>query len=485
MSIVTRAQTFVIGWACRWPRPPSILSRAIGESPITAFEPLNEPIPDLEDAAAPASARSSVVLILAATAVSGIAGYVVTWRVYTEAGAAGYGVFSVFWSALFLVVGILFGLQQESTRATAQTQVAARDAVPGGRRTSLWAFAAAAALAVGLVVIATSLLWAVPSLGAANAGLAWFVALGAALNCLVAAASGVMAGAGMWRQLAGIVALDGVLRVVGVIAVLAVTHDIVPLAIAVIAPFPLSLAVVFLTAPRAFVANARVLLGVRALVANTGRTMLAASATAVLINGFPLILSFFSGPANHSQLGSLVLAVTLTRAPILVPLTALSSFLVSRFSHHPERTGRTIALLFAGIAVVIGVLCLAAWLWGEPVMHLVFGAQFDLSAGVLVALIASSGLIGALFVSGSAVLARNLHGLYAAGWVAASAVTLALLFLPLPLAGRAALALAAGPAVGLAVHLIGMRARSRPSRPGVSSRRGAGAEAASSSPATP
>ncbi|WP_431198150.1 lipopolysaccharide biosynthesis protein [Leifsonia xyli] len=467
-------------------RPPTILSRASGERPITAFEPLNEPIPDFEEATAPRSARSSVVLILAATAISGIAGYVVTWRVYTEVGAAGYGVFSVFWSALFLVVGILFGLQQESTRATAQTvretQQAAESAAPGaGRRTSLWAFAAVAAVVVAVAVLLTSLVWAVPSLGAANAGLAWFVAVGAGLNCLVAAASGVMAGAGMWRQLATIVALDGILRVIGVVAVLSVTHDIVPLAVAVILPFPLSLAIVFLTAPRALVQNARVALGVRSLVANTGRTMLAASATAVLINGFPLVLSFFAGPENHSDLGSLVLAVTLTRAPILVPLTALSSFLVSRFSHHPEQTARTIGLLFAGIAAVILVLCGAAWLWGEPVMHLVFGSQFDLSAGVLVALIASSGLIGALFVSGSAVLARNLHGLYAAGWVAASVVTLALLFVPLPLAGRAALALAAGPAVGLVVHLVGMRL----SRGSVSSRRGAADAAASSSPARP
>lgn len=429
-----------------------------GESPITAFEPLNEPIPDIEEPGAPRSARNSVALILGATVIAGVAGYVVTWRVYTEAGAAGYGVFSVFWSALFLVVGVLFGLQQESTRATAQTvSTRGTDAAATQRTTSLWIFSAVAALTVGVVVIATSVLWAVPSLGAANAGLAWFVALGAALNCLVAAASGVMAGAGMWRQLAAIVALDGILRVVGVVGVLSVTHDIVPLAIAVILPFPVSLAIVFLSAPRALVENARVNLGVRRLIANTGRTMLAASATAVLINGFPLVLSFFAGPDNHAALGSLVLAVTLTRAPILVPLTALSSFLVSRFSHHPERTGRTVAILLAGIAAVILVLCGAAWLFGEPVMHFVFGEQFDLSAGILVALIASSGLIGALFVSGSAVLARNLHGLYAVGWVAASVVTLALLFLPLPLPERAALALAVGPAVGLVVHLVGMR----------------------------
>ncbi len=444
-----------MGPAARRGHRPSF--HALPETLITAFEPLNEPIPDLEGESAPRSARSSVVLILGATAISGIAGYVVTWRVFTSVGAAGYGVFSVFWSALFLVVGVLFGLQQESTRATAQTVIAGSTGMSRGR-VSLWAFAGVGALVVGVAVIATSPLWAVPSLGAANAGLAWLVALGAALNCLVAAASGVMAGAGMWRQLAAIVALDGILRVVGVTAVLSFSHDPVLLAIAVIAPFPISLAIVFVSAPRALVERARVAIGIRALIANTGRTMLAASATAVLINGFPLVLSFFTGPSDHAALGSLVLAVTLTRAPILVPLTALSSFMVSRFSHHPDRTGRTVAVLLAAIAAVVVVLCAAAWLWGEQVMRLVFGAEFDLAPGVLVALIASSGLIGALFVSGSAVLARNAHGLYAAGWVVASVVTLALLFVPIDLPLRAAIALAVGPLAGLVVHLGGLRA---------------------------
>ncbi|WP_018190063.1 MULTISPECIES: lipopolysaccharide biosynthesis protein [unclassified Leifsonia] len=398
----------------------------------------------------------------------------VTWRVFTETGPAGYGVFAVFWSALFLVVGILFGLQQESTRATAQTIVA-----PEGprTRTSLWMLGGLVALVTGVLAIASSSLWAPPTLGAANAGLAWLVAAGAALNCLLAVGSGVMAGAGMWRQLAAVVTLDGIIRVTGVTAVLAVTDDIVALAVAVILPFPVALGIVFLTAPRTLIEKARVGFSLSALIANTGRTMLAASATAVLINGFPLILSFFAGPDNHAELGSLVLAVTLTRAPILVPLTALSSFLVSRFSHHPESMGRTLGLLMAAITVAILVLCGAAWLWGEPVMHLVFGSGFDLSAGVLVALIASSGLIGALFVSGSAVLAQNRHALYALGWVVASVVTLAMLFVPLPLAGRSALALALGPAVGLAVHLLGLAP--------VSSRRDAAAGAANSSPGTP
>lgn len=390
--------------------------------------------------------------------VSGLAGYVVTWRVFVEAGAAGYGVFSVFWSALFLVVGVLFGVQQEATRAVAQTDPPALGDRP---RASLATFAAALAVVVVAVVLATSPLWAPSGLGAANAGLAWFVAVGAGFNCLVAAASGIMAGAGLWRQLAAIIAVDGVLRVVFVLAALAFGGPLWLIALAVVLPFPLSLLIVVASAPRRILGRVTVGESFASLTANTGRTMLAASATAVLINGFPLVLSFFAtgSGAGHAGLGSLVLAVTLTRAPILVPLTALSSFLVSRFTHHPEQVARTLTAIMAGIAALAAVMCLCAYFLGLPVMKAVFGQQFDLAPGALAALVGSAALIGALSVSGAAVLARGRHGMYATGWVVASVITLALLFLPLPLAPRAALALAAGPAVGVAIHLFALRAR--------------------------
>ncbi|CAM5508639.1 hypothetical protein [Leifsonia shinshuensis] len=401
-------------------------------------------------------------LLLAATVVSGLAGYVVTWRVFVEAGAAGYGVFSVFWSALFLVVGVLFGVQQEATRAVAQTDPRSlADPRTPGPRTSLATFAPALAVVVVLVVLATSPLWAPSGLGPANAGLAWFVAVGAGFNCLVAAASGILAGAGLWRQLAAIISLDGILRVVFVLVALAAGGPLWLLALAVILPFPLSLLAVVASAPRRILGRVTVSESFGSLAANTGRTMLAASATAVLINGFPLVLSFFATGSGHAGLGSLVLAVTLTRAPILVPLTALSSFLVSRFTHHPEQVARTLTAIMAGIAALAAVMCLCAYLFGLPVMKAVFGPQFDLAPGALTALVGSAALIGALSVSGAAVLARGKHGMYAAGWVAASVITLALLFLPLPLAPRAALALAAGPAVGVAIHLFALRAGAR------------------------
>jgi O-antigen/teichoic acid export membrane protein len=426
------------------------------ESRITSYEPLNEPLPDNWQSETAGGERSSVVLILGATVVAGVAGYVVTWRVASTIGSAGYAVFSVFWSALFLVVGILFGLQQESTRAVAET---ANESPSKPVRASLWRFSAAVALVVVAVVLVTSFVWAPPSLGVSHLGLVWFVAAGAGLNCLVAAASGILAGAGLWRYLAMIVALDGILRVIGVLAVLAVSHDVLALAVVVILPFPLSLLIVFAFARGRLIVNAKVSIGVRRLIANTGQTMLAASATAVLINGFPLVLSFFSTNEQHAELGALILSITLTRAPILVPLMALSSFLVTQFSRRPDRVGRLMGLLLAAIAVIIAILSLVTWAWGPEFMRVVFGAEFAFPPGVLVPLVASSGLIGALCVSGAAVLARGLHGAYALGWVVASLVSIALLFLPIDLPARSALALAVGPAVGLVVHLVWLRVR--------------------------
>lgn len=417
---------------------------------MTSYEPVDQDIPD-SDGGGGRPVSVSLLLILGGTAVSGIAGYVVTWLVYRVEGAGVYGVFSVLWSALFLVVGVLFGIQQEATRA-----VASRDpAVPG--RTSLWSVGVALSVAVALVVLATSVLWAPGSLGS-ESRLVVVVAIGAALDGLVVVASGVAAGSGWWWRLALLLAVDGSLRVAGVGAVLAAGGGIDALAVAVVAPFLFSVLLVVATAPRGFARNARVAETVKRLIANCGRTMLAAAATAVLINGFPLILSYFSGADDRAHFGSLILAITLTRAPVLVPLTALSSFLVARFARRPEAIlGRATRLLLL-VAGTGAVLALAAALWGRAVLQPIFGAGFDIGGPALGALVAAAVLIGELFVSGAAVLALHRHGAYAVGWVIASVVTVAALFVPLELTTRAAVALIVGPLVGLAVH-VGVLAR--------------------------
>jgi predicted membrane-bound mannosyltransferase len=61
---------------------------------------------------------SGFAIILIATATSGVAAYVMAWLVPNVIGLASYATFAVFWSAIHLVVGALFGIQQEVTRGT-------------------------------------------------------------------------------------------------------------------------------------------------------------------------------------------------------------------------------------------------------------------------------------------------------------------------------------------------------------------------------
>ena len=67
-------------------------------------------------------------------------------------------------------------------------------------------------------------------------------------------------------------------------------------------------------------------------------------------------------------------------------------------------------------------------------------------------LVLSSVLVGMLFISAPAVLARAKHAAYTAGWVAAALVTVTCLVLPVDFTLRTLLALLVGPCAGLAVR---------------------------------
>jgi O-antigen/teichoic acid export membrane protein len=397
---------------------------------------------------------ASVIWVLAATGVSGVSGYLVLWLVARALGPAGYAPFGVFWSGLFLIVGVLFGIQQEATRATAAELHS--PAAASAPRNSLWVFAAGTAVVVTVVVAATGLWWAPLSLGAANANLLVQISLGSGANAVVATLSGVLAGARLWRHLGAIIAIDGVVRLLAVSAVLGIGADASALAWAVILPFPVSLGLVFLASPRALIRFSTSTLGYRRLIANSAQTMLAASATALIINGFPLVLAFFAATGDKAQLGALILAITITRAPVLVPLMALQSYLVTRFTGMTVSPWRLIGQAFALIAAVMVVLGLATLFWGTEAFATFIREDFALSTAALVPLVVSSGFIGTLCVTGPALLALGRHRSYAAGWLVASGVAVALLFLPVSLEAKAARALSVGPVAGLLVHLAAL-----------------------------
>ncbi|HMT51452.1 MAG TPA: polysaccharide biosynthesis protein, partial [Dietzia sp.] len=111
-----------------------------------------------------------------------------------------------------------------------------------------------------------------------------------------------------------------------------------------------------------------------------------------------------------------------------------------------------------GLVAAVGIVGAgAAWLVGPWLIRVLFGAEFELPGAVLAALTAASVGTAALMVTGNAALAFDRHLLYNAGWwVAVAAAAILLVTVPGPLDVRSAIALLAGPGVGVALHLVGL-----------------------------
>lgn len=386
-------------------------------------------------------------LIIAATAISGVAGYLVTFIIYREVGPALYAGFAVFWAAMYMAVGGLSGIQQEITRSTRPVEPEARVRPAQARN-----FAAACALVVFVLVAATSPLWAGTVFLIGGWSLALPLAVAAASYVLVAALSGSLYGVLQWRSLALLIVGDGVLRLLLAAVVLSVTHNLVVLAWAVAIPFPLMLALAWPTIRRPFVNRSELDVGSRALLWNVARTVLASVSTAVLVSGFPLLLGVTAHADDPKLVGQLIFTITLSRAPLIVSVMALQSYFVVRFRNSPT-TWHRLFFTTSGIIVAVAIVGAAlGWLAGPVIFSVVTGAAFGLTGSLIAMLVASSALVGALCVTGSAVLAKSQHLAYSIGWIVAALVTIGIMLSGLPLLPRVATALLAGPVAGLIVH---------------------------------
>ncbi|MFC5930746.1 hypothetical protein D6T64_13170 [Cryobacterium melibiosiphilum] len=394
--------------------------------------------------------KLSIVLIATATVVAGVSGYLVTLAVAQQAGLAAYSVFAVFWAVLYFIVGCLFGLQQEMTRAVsagARAQLA-----PARSRVPVPMFVLLVAGLVAVVIAVSFPLWAIPAFGEDQLGLVVPLAVGAVACVAVSSLSGVLSGLGSWADLALIVGLDGAVRLAMILAVLALGGDQSWLAWGVVAPFPITVGIALFVARRRLAGALYVDGTYRGLLWNSSRTMLAAAAMAAMVTGFPALLSLFSAGVDRDYLGALILAITLLRAPLLVPLTAFQSYLLVFFASHATTIVRALVSFLAVVA--LGTIAFAGLtaLWGEQVFVWLFGEEVRQVSDLLVPLVFASGMIAGLFVTGPAVLSRNAHAAYTTGWVVSAVVAVGAVLLPWPIGDRVIAALVLGPAVGLIIH---------------------------------
>src|SRR5699024_3544315 len=99
----------------------------------------------------------------------------------------------------------------------------------------------------------------------------------------------------------------------------------------------------------------------------------------------------------------LLFAVTVTRAPLLVPLNFSQSAIIVYFVERRATLLRALSLPLAAIAGVGAVGAALAWWIGPPLIRLV-GEGFDMSGGALAALVAGAVATALLLLTGSAVL---------------------------------------------------------------------------------
>lgn len=395
--------------------------------------------------------------------------------------------FLLFWAALFTVTGIITGIQPEITRAvgTARTRAVADRALanraasggaastegsaPQGARV-VTVTAALGAIA-GALVLVSSPLWAGQQIPHSAAVGVTVMAVGVFLYALQATMSGVTAGEDRWYLFAAVGGLESAGRLILMLASALMIPSLAGLEVATVVPMGLWLILAFVTVSgrRLWVARADVPAG--RLITNILWSFLSSAAAAVLMMGFPNVLKA-SGAAESEPvvLGTLILAISITRSPIMIPLQAFQGVAVSAFLKQRHRPVAAFIKPAAAVVAVGAAGALAAYLVGPLLFRLIYppaaGAESAYEAAAsgitLGALVFASALLALMTLSGNMALAVNQHRIYLAGWVVAAAVTLSLAFLvPAPLVPRAIVALAVGPVCGFVVHMVGVALASR------------------------
>jgi len=380
----------------------------------------------------------------AASIVAAVSAYAVLLVVARSLDVAQNSQFLVYWSLLFYLFGALTGVYQETTRAVG----AAGDLDVRGA--PLMRSGLVLGTVVAVAIVATSWLWSHRVLGAGGERQALLLGVAALLYAGHSVLGGALSGRREWRLYSALLSSESLVRLFAV-AVAVVVAGPSLLDVAVVSGEVVWLVVLLLSGRSRAASRARADVGLRKLLGNNTYAVAAAAASAALAVGFPVLLRATSNPVEWATAAPLVLAITVTRAPLLIPLVNFQGVAVTYFVAH-RGEGLRLAVRVVGLITVVGLGgALAAYVVGPVLLRLLFGRDYNVTGAVLAGLTVAATLLALLTFSGSAVLALGRHSRYALGWLVAITVSVSALILPFGLADRALLSLVIGPTSGLVV----------------------------------
>lgn len=385
-------------------------------------------------------------MVAAASIIAALSNFVIMFLGTRTLPAASGTEFLAFWSLLTGMFGVISGVQNETTRAVG--------AVASGARRGVRAIGPS--LIIG-VIVALIILALTPVIGQRIVPISGGTALPALVITTVAYSAyvtlvGSFGGQGWWSHYASLLASEVILRMLlmGTVLVIGAYLGGYVLACAGATAILFIFLVFSRRSRQAFISRADD--NLLAMVRKNLLAVVSTSCTAILITGYGAILTGVAHGSEPLLLGGLILAVSLTRAPIMIPLTAFTGVAIKLFLGHRDAPMKAIvkpvgALL--GLGIIGGA---AAWVIG-PWFVGIFNPGYHIAGWVFGALTFSSAIIAILTLFGTLVLALDAHVIYAVGWLIASAVAIGILLSPVGLALRVVLSLSVGPTVGCLVML--------------------------------
>jgi len=389
------------------------------------------------------------------------------------ASEADTAVFITFWSAFGVCSGVLTGLQLEVTRnvSTQPTEP------PESSNTTIDARQPSSALdratnprvalvGIAIGVILSSLLtltafwWGrqLFSLYSHPTILAVVIAIG-----VIGLTSGLIIGGGFlgiqdWKLFTTFAVADTTARLVLILPVMLITRSVIASAAATTIAAFMFLGFLAFSKQTKGVLNIRSDVPLRALLPRFGASVASTGASAILVAGLPILIAITTPDAEFAAAAPLLLAIVLTRAPLMLPVSAMQGVAIAHFVKNRSSGLRTI-WPFARILIGVGLLgTLLAGLIGPSLMTLVGGPDYRLSGYVLAGLTFGAAGLALLTLTGVLCQAVAAYPALVGGWLTAVVVSILCLTLPLPLELRTVLALIIGSVVGIVVHLVALNA---------------------------